>query len=163
MEDVDIKIQEQDVFEFRYKNNNKVGIDLYHCFDGILVAKGGSDGEIYLEDTFWSSDSRRFTPEQAFAQGELIYICNLDEMTDIKKYEKCYYDDDSIITLSIHKGYRPRYLIKKGTQRSQSKMTQAILQRIEEEHITIRMAEHSLKMLNEKLKKVQDGDVSVYL
>ncbi len=163
MEDVDIKIQEQDVFKFRYKNNDKVRIDLYHCFDGILVAKGGSDGKIYLEDTFWSSDSRRFTPKEAFEKGELTYICNLDEMADIEKYEKCYYDDDSIITLSIHKGYRPHYLIKKGTQRSQSKMIQTILQRIKEEHSTIRMADNSLKTLNEKLKKVQDGDVSVYL
>lgn len=159
-----IQFKENDVFEFRYKPEElKKRFAPYHCFDGTLVVKK-YDGKIYLVDTYWSGgDSRIFTPEKAIEQGELTFLCTLEEMVDIKEYETLYYDDTDIVKMYIHAGYRSRFLIKKGTQRSQSKMLQSIRQKIEDEHSKIRSAENSLKWLNETLKKIEAGDTSVYL
>lgn len=84
-------------------------------------------------------------------------------MVDIKEWETLYYDDADIVKMHIHAGYRSRFLIKKGTQRSQAKMLQSIKQKIEDEHSKIRSAENSLKRHNETLKKIEAGDTSVYL
>ena len=160
-----VQFNENDVFNFRYKPEEaKKRFEPYHCFDGTLVVKKYSDGKTYLVDTFWSSgDSRTFTPEKAIEQGELTFLCNLDEMVDIKEWETLYYDDADIVKMHIHAGYRSRFLIKKGTQRSQTKMLQSIKQKIEDEHSKIRSAENSLKWHNETLKKIEAGDTSVYL
>ena len=160
-----VQFKENDVFNFRYKPEEaKKRFEPYHCFDGTLVVKKYSDGKILLVDTYWSGgDSRTFTPEKAIEQGELTFLCNLDEMVDIEEWETLYYDDVDIVKMYIHKGYRNRYLIKKGTQRSQAKMLQSIKQKIEDEHRKIRSAENSLKWHNETLRKIEAGDTSVYL
>jgi ribosomal protein L9 len=77
--------------------------------------------------------------------------------------ECLYYDDADIVKMCIHAGYRNRFLIKKGTQRSQAKMLQSIKEKIEEEHSKIRNAEQAVKYHNETLKMVEAGDTSVYL
>lgn len=160
-----VQFNENDVFNFRYKPEEaKKRFEPYHCFDGTLVVKKYSDGKIFLVDTYWGgADSRTFTPEQAIEQGDITFLCNLDEMVDIKEWETLYYDDADIVKMYIHKGYRNRYLIKKGTQRSQAKMLQSIKQKIEDEHSNIRSAEYSLKQHKETLKKIEAGDTSVYL
>lgn len=160
-----VQFKENDVFEFRYKPEEvKKRFEPYHCFDGTLVVKKYDNGKIYLVDTYWSGgDSRTFTPEKAIEQGELTFLCNLEEMVDIKEHEMLYYDDADIVKMCIHAGYRSRFLIKKGTRRSQSKMLQSIRQKIEDEHSKIRSAENSLKWYNETLKKIEAGDTSVYL
>lgn len=160
-----VQFKENDVFNFRYKPEEaKKRFEPYHCFDGTLIVKKYSDGNIFLVDTYWSSgDNRTFTPEKAIEQGELTFLCNLDEMVDIKEWETLYYDDADIVKLHIHAGYRSRFLIKEGTQRSQAKMLQSIKQKIEDEHSKIRSAENSLKWYNETLKKIEAGDTSVYL
>lgn len=160
-----VQFRVNDVFNFRYKPDEaKKRFEPYHCFDGTLVVKKYSDDKLYLVDTYWSSgDSRTFTPDEAIEKGELTFLCNLDEMVDIKDYETLYYDDADIVKMHIHAGYRSRFLIKKGTQRSQAKMLQSIKQKIEDEHSKIRSAENSLKWHNETLKKIEAGDTSVYL
>lgn len=160
-----VQFKENDVFEFRYKpEEEKKRSEPYHCFDGTLVVKRNDNGEIYLVDTFWGGGKNRaFTPEEAIEQGELTFLCNLEEMVDIEEHETLYYDDADIVKMCIHGGYCNRFLIKKGTQRSQSKMLQSIRRKIEDEHSKIRSAENSLKWLNETLKKIEAGDLSVYL
>ena len=159
-----VQFRENDVFNFRYKPDEaKKRFEPYHCFDGTLVVKKYSAG-FYLVDTYWSSgDSRTFTPDEAIEKGELTFLCNLEEMDDIKEMETLYYDDADIVKMHIHAGYRSRFLIKKGTQRSQAKMLQSIKQKIEDEHSKIRSAENSLKWHNETLLKIEAGDTSVYL
>lgn len=160
-----IQFKENDVFEFRYKpEEEKKRFNPYHCFDGMLVVKKNDKEEIYLVDTFWRGrKNRAFTPEEAIEQGELTFLCNLEEMVDIGEHETIYYDDADIVKMCIHGGYCNRFLIKKGTQRSQSKMLQSIRRKIEDEHSKIRSAENSLEWLNETLKKIEAGDLSVYL
>ena len=80
-----VQFNENDVFDFRYKPEEvKKRFEPYHCFDGTLVVKKYSDGKIFLVDTYWGGgDSRTFTPEKAIEQGELTFLCNLDEMVAV--------------------------------------------------------------------------------
>lgn len=160
-----VQFRVNDVFNFRYKPDEaKKRFEPYHCFDGTLVVKKCGEDKLYLVDTYWSiGDSRIFTPDEALEKGELTFLCNLEEMDDIKEMETLYYDDADIVKMHIHAGYRSRFLIKKGVQRSQAKMLQSIKQKIEDEHSKIRSAENSLKWHNEPLKKIEAGDTSVYL
>lgn len=160
-----MNIKENDVFNFRYNTEEaKKRIAPYHCFDGILIATKYGETDLRLVDTYWYSvENITFTLEEAIEKGSLTFLCNLDEMLDIKEWETLYYDDEDIVELNIHAGYRNRFLIKKGVQRSQAKMLKSIKQKIEDEHIKIRYAENSLKLHNETLKKIEAGDTSVYL
>ena len=160
-----VQFRENDVFNFRWKPDEaKKRFEPYHCFDGTLVVKKYGEDKLYLVDTYWSGgDSKTFTPDEAIKKGELTFLCNLDEMVDIKDWETAYYDDADIVKMHIHAGYRSRFLIKKGTQRSQAKMLQSIKQKIQDEHSKIRSAENSLKWHKETLKKIEAGDTSVYL
>lgn len=159
------EFKENDVFEFRYKPAEAQKLHSpYHCFDGTLVVKKSTDNNILLVDTYWGyGESRTFTPKTAIEKGILTFLCNLDEMEDIKEWETCYYDDADIVKMYIHAGYRSRFLIKKGTQRSQAKMLESIKQKIEDEYNNIKSAEYSLKRHKETLKKIEEGDTSVFL
>ena len=160
-----IQFKENDVFNFRYKPDiAKKYISPYHCFDGTLIVKRYDKDNLYLEDTYWGSgDSRTFTTDKVIEKGELTFLCNLDEMVDIKEHETLYYDDVNIVKMFIHAGYRNRFLIKKDVQRSQAKMIQSIKQKIEDVHSKIKSAENSLKRHNETLNKIEAGDTSVFL
>jgi hypothetical protein len=159
------QIKENDVFTFRWSEEEiKNRFEPYHCFDGTLVAKKQKDDTLLLVDTYWlSSDNKHFKIEEAMQKGKLEFLCNLDDMVDIKEYETVYYNDEDIIEMCMHKGYHTRWLIKKGTQRSQVKMLQSIKFKIEIEQQNIRSAENSLKWHYETLKKIEEGDTSVHL
>lgn len=150
-------MKKNDVFDFRWDQG-------YHCFDGTLIVRENNKGELYLEDTYWVSGGNKvFTPDEAYEKGKLTFLCNLDEMIDIQEHETVYYNDDDIVIMRIHAGYRNRFLIKKGTQRSQAKMLQCVKQKIEDEYSKIRNAENSLRWYNETLKKIESGDLSVFI
>lgn len=154
-----------DVFSFRYNDEMVEKLSYpYHCFDGTMVVKTDNSGVMYLEDTYWGgSENRRFTPENAIAQGQLTFRCNLDEMVDIKDYDTVYYADEDVVELTIHAGYRNRYLIKEGTERSQAKMIETIKSKIIDTEHTIKYAQDALIRHKETLAKVEDGDTTVYL
>lgn len=160
-----IILKENDVYKFRF-NEHELKNRQYpnHCFDGTLIVKKYSDNRFFLEDTYWScGESKSFTLSKAIELGSLTFLCNLDEMQDIERYEVDYYNDSDIVELTIHAGDRNRILIKKGTQRSQSKMLESIKRRISDKQDTIKYAESSLKQLNETLLKIESGDTTVYL
>ena len=83
-----VQFRENDVFNFRYKPEEaKKRFETYHCFDGTLVVKKYSNDKLYLVDTYWcGGDNKTFTPDEAIEKGELTFLCNLDEMVDIKKW-----------------------------------------------------------------------------
>jgi len=152
-----------DVYEFRY--NEEMAKKLaypYHCFDGTLIVRKSEGGSIYLVDTYWSSDNRMFTIKEALNQGNLTFICNLDEVDELKDFCTEYYDDSDIIRLKIHAGYRNETYLRKGAVKSKDKMISVIKEKIEMEESNIRSAKGSIAYLNETLKKVESGDLNVY-
>lgn len=166
MENQIVNIKKNDVFSFRYNEEarKKHFGDIYHCFDGILVAKQRDDGTLYLQDTYWGgSDSRVIYIEDVNNKGTIEFICNLDEMESIKESEMVYFNDEDIVRLGIHKGYQTRILIKKGTERSKEKMIQSIKDKISESQSCIEWNKRCIETLNEKLEKLEQGDLSIYI
>jgi len=152
-----------DVYEFRYNAEMvKKLVYPYHCFDGTLIVRKFDDGSLRLVDTYWNSDNRTFTIEKALKEGELTFICNLDEVDELKGFGTEYYDDSDVIRLKIHAGYRNETYLKKGAVKSKDKMISVIKEKIEIEENNIRSANRYIGLLAETLKKVESGDLNVY-
>jgi len=168
-----VQFKVNDVFSFRYnEEETKKRFEPYHCFDGQFIVKQRENGELYLMDTYWASKYDNFkhwsgykwkTIEDAQKQGTLTFICNLDEVEEIREHDLQYYADEDLFNLSCQHGCCKFYVKRKGAKRSIDKMLQSIRRKIEDEHSKIRSAENSLKWLNETLKKIEAGDTSVYL
>jgi hypothetical protein len=96
-----MEIKLNDVYKFRYHEEvrNKKAFDPYWCFDGQLIVKENKNG-LYLEDTYWSSDSRKFTLEEALQDGILTFVCNLDDVIECREYNLQYYEDEDTFNLS---------------------------------------------------------------
>lgn len=161
---MDIKIG--DVFSFRYKDDledkyRKNHLDLYHCFDGQLVAKQGKE-TIYLEDTFWSSDSRKFTIEEAKEKGVLEFKFNISEVEQIEEHYVKYFSDEDVFTFHCQKGCRKRFVKKLNAPRSKEKMIEEITSKINEQQRDIEYKLGEVERLKLKLDQVNNGDLSIY-
>jgi len=168
-----IEIKENDVYHFRYNNyESKKRHDPYHCFDGQMVVVKNNDGGLSLLDTYWSSKhngfktgggySRRKTLEEAFSEGELKFICNLDDVEEINEHDTKYYSNEDVFDLSYqHHCYR-FFVKKKGAERNAEKIINGIQDEIENEKYRIKSSERSIERLTETLKKVRSGDLNIY-
>lgn len=157
------EVKEGDVYVFRYKDT-KDRFEPYHCFDGTLIARVKGDGELHFVDTYWElSDSRCFTIEDAFRLGKMKFLCNLECVDNIDKSNTKYYDEDDVIHLRIHAGYRDKYYIKKGTKRSKYAMMKYIKRKIRDEESNIKYSKRQIEICNDKLKEVESGNVDIYI
>ena len=155
-----VKLRVNDVYSFNY---NAVEVekrfDPYHCFDGQLIVKE-INGKLILKDTYWGSgDNRTFTLEKALQEGTLTYKCNLDEVEEIKEYELSYYADEDLFNLSHQHGCYSKYAKRKGAKRNKEKMLAVLTKQIAGEKRKIEWAQQSLVTLNEKLQKLEEGDI----
>lgn len=160
------QLKVNDVFSFRYnESESKKMFEPYHCFDGTLIVKETSNGELLLQDTYWGScsDSRVFAIDQANEKGELTFVCNLNEVQEIKEYEQEYYADEDLFILRIHAGYRNKFLLKKDAIRSKDKMIESLNKKLSEAEYDKNKAERNIAKYTRKIEQVNSGDLSVYL
>lgn len=116
-------LKERDVFRFSYSDAAIARMrspNPYWCFDGQLIVRNGR-----LCDTYWAGhklsaggDERVVRPED----GDLQFICNLDDVQEIHESECRYYDSADIINLSHQHGCYRFFAIRKGTPKSQRAM-----------------------------------------
>lgn len=170
-----IVLRINDVYSFRWNADyvKKSGrSDLNHCFDGQFIVKQRDGGELYFMDTYWASkydgfthwsDSRSYSLEEALENGTLEYICNLDEVEEIQKYEMNYYADADLFDLSYQHYCYGFYVRKKGAVRSPEKMRAVILEKISENEGKIRFAQSDINGLRERLEKLLSGDTTIYI
>ena len=159
-----MEIKLNDVYKFRYHEEvrNKKAFDLYWCFDGQLVVKENKNG-LYLEDTYWSSDSRKFTLEEALKDGILTFVCNLDDVVECGEYDTQFYADEDIFNLSHQKGCYKKYCVRKDVNRSTEKMKFVLAEKIKSEERKIQWATSDLKRYKEKLQEVENGNLDIYI
>ena len=160
-----MEIKLNDVYRFRYNEDWIKKNDPYWCFDGQLIVKQRQNGKLYLEDTYWwgGGESKTFTLEQALEKGTLTFVCNLDDVKEIKEYYTQYYSDDDIFDLSYQHGCYKRFYIKKDAKHSPEKMKTVLEEKIAEEEHKIEWATNSLKRYKEKLQKLENGDLDVWI
>lgn len=160
MESLDIKVG--DVYTFRYFKSDNYE---YHCFDGTLIVKERDNGDKYLEDTYWDTGGSRVfhSVNEALEKGELTFLFNFDMVEEVSKYMKDYYSDTDFFELYIHAGYRNRYFIKKGAKRSKEKMLEVLENKMKDTERQIESLKYTLTNLNENFKKVNGGDLDIYI
>lgn len=151
-----------DVYKFRYSEEytaSKKPSDLYHCFDGTLVEKE-HDGKAYYQDTYWSgNDNRVFgSMQEMLDKGSVEFLCNLDDMEEIEEHQAKYYSKDDVVYLSIHKGYRSKYLIRKGTERSKEAILCGIREKIMDIESNIEYEKRKLESLRKSIEEIELGE-----
>lgn len=161
-----MELKLNDAYKFRYNEEwREKHPYCEHCFDGKLIVRKEKDGKLFLQDTYWggSSTSRTFTLDKALSQGELTFICNLDEVEKCREEDYKYYNDEDIFNLSSQEGCYKDFYIRKGAERSADKMKSTIKNKIQKTISEIDFANSELERLDEKLKKVNDGDLEVWI
>lgn len=161
-----MEIKLNDVYRFRYNEEWRKKIhDCNWCFDGQLIVRENSKGQLYLEDTYWgrSAENKSFTLEQALERGNLTFICNLDEVESIEPSELCYYDDEDLFDLSHQHNCYKDYYKRIGAEKSYKKMEQVLKARIQKFEHEIKNKESEINWYKDKLKKLQNGDMNIYI
>lgn len=159
-----IQLKEGDVYRFSYSRaeHDKAAQgwagSLTHCFDGQVVVRNGK-----LCDTFWgfdASEPRIVRPDQ----GELTFVCNLNEVTDIREYETRQYDAADVFNLTRHHGHHKRFAIRKGAVPSQQRMLDEVRKKRHAVEDELRRAASSaasmLFQLGELQSRLEAGDLS---
>ncbi|MCK9430010.1 MAG: hypothetical protein M0R17_08405 [Candidatus Omnitrophica bacterium] len=152
------EIKELDYFTFKYNQDYLTNPFPYHWFDGKLIARKTTSGEIFLEDTYWDyGDNKTFTIEEALEKGVLTFVCNLNDVKEISEYDIVYYADVDIINLSHQHGHYIKYAIRNNVTRSKEKMTTVIIDRIRTAEQKIESCKRNIENWNSKLKEIDNG------
>lgn len=156
-----MNIKIKDVYKFQYNVESLKNISYpYHCFDGMLVVKDTTSG-LLLVDTYWNSDNKYFTLQEALEKGTLEYICNLDDVEYIKEYELNYYDDEDIINLSYQHSSYARYAILKGVKKSKNKMMRVLKDKLSSKTNQIESLKRDLISIEDKISKLETENVEL--
>lgn len=162
-----MNIKLNDVYLFRYNEEyNKKLFEPYWCFDGQLIVKQNRNGELYLQDTYWGFDGgekKTLTLEQVLERGELTFVCNLDEVEKCEEYHLNYYDDKDLFDLSYQHGCYKAYFKRKGANKSIDKMKKVLEEKIKSTEREILWQQSELQRLNDKLNKLNAGNINVYI
>lgn len=159
-----MKIKLNDVYRFRYSDEyNSNGKDNYWCFDGQLVVKEGRENTLILQDTYWSSDSKTFSLEEALKKGSLKFICSMEDVIECQENDRKYYKPEDIFDLSCQHHYRKAIYRNKEARKDLGIMQESLEDMIGETEREIQYAKNSLEFLQEKLEKVKSGDMDVYI
>ena len=167
-------IKERDVYRFHYtptEQSKRFMPD--HCFDGQLVAflwDSDRTDSIRLQDSYWlyqfkpGGSGKIFTPEQAAQQGTLQFVCNLDDVDIVNKYDTQYYADGDVFNLSYQHGCYPYFAVRKGAKRNAEKMLVVLAQQEQEQRSNLSNAANALQRIASARQRIQDGHIDeVYL
>jgi hypothetical protein len=163
-----MKIKEGDVYKFRYneeylKNRISQYSDPYHCFDGKLVVKKANAGNLYLEDTYWNTDNKKFTLDEALEQGSLKFIVNLEDVEPIQEYNEQYYSYDDLFDLSYQKGCYRKIMKRKGAEKCPQRIKEVLEEKLRSAEYAVESKSREVRDIKEKLEKIEQGNIEFYL
>ena len=155
------KVKPGDVYRFRYHDmKGQSYTDRYWCFDGQLVAVP-SNGRLILRDTydyqFAEGDGRFFEVEAAVAEGELTFVCNLNDLEPAQEHETRYYNEADLFDLSYQHGCYPKLMKRKGAKRSREAMYKALAKDRTEAEADLRAAVQKLEWIARTRQVVEDA------
>ncbi len=129
-------------------------------------------GELRLSDTYWMYNwrydwERSYTLEQALEKGELVFLCNLDDLEKISKEDTVYYSDEDIVYLTTQHNCKHFWFLKKGSERSKDKMLQILEENVQKATKQQEYAEDKAKRVIHQSSKLIDeilsGNLDVYI
>lgn len=171
--DTMIEVKEGDVFWFSFNEvYRKKHSYTDHCWDGQLVAKFSEARGMYFIDTYWASkhdgfthyqDVKNISIEDALKNGELSFLCNLNDVEEINERDLMYYSDEDVFNLSYqHRCYK-YFVKKKGAARSQDKMIETLKAKIADAEYQIKRGQDNVKWYGDKLTEVEAGNIEIYI
>lgn len=144
-----------DIYRFRYNEEFlKDKFEPYHCFDGLMTVKE-SDKGLVLIDGYWSSGNRWFTIKDALEQGDLTFICNLDEVETISEYDSKYFNEKDIYIVPFHSGYRTVIYKRKGAEKCRETILKVLEAKVSYAKSSVESAERSLEWAERDLEKAK--------
>ena len=148
------KIKDNDVYHWKYKNPEK--FCPYHCKSQIAIVRNGK-----LYDTFWHDFSNGLLNRK---EVTLKFQGNIDEMTEISRYDKKYYRWQDVVDLAHSNNSGAKVYIKPNVKRDKKTIIELIEYQKGRYEFDIRWANQQLKALEEEMKKVEKGNLDdVYL
>ncbi len=145
------EFKDGDVFYWSWKDRSKSG----HCCAWVAIYRGNT-----LEDTFWSSDNKRWTPEKAIQELDLEFKGNLNDLEKIDRWESEYYHPLDITDLQHSNSSGAPIYKRKGSTKDRNRM--AIIAR-ESAQDYRQHAQHCLNaavICDEAIKAIfSDGDI----
>ena len=152
-------MNECDVYHWHYKDHEEYckrnQSTAYWCLDRKAVVHNGE-----LVDTYWvyldkegiriSGNSNRVNPENV----ELKFICNLNDVKIINKWEKD--DYDKVYDLSYHKGCCEVYAIDKDAEVSNTALCKKYNSLLEKAYSDKRSAEYDIDYYSKLIKELGD-------
>jgi len=158
-------MKERDYYSFRYNTEyTQNAFEPYHCFDGRLIAKKDSSGRIILVDTYWiSSSNRTFTWKEAKTQGSLEFICNLNNVDDTHEGNLIYYSDRDIFDLSYQHGCYKKYAIRKGADRSKTKILSVLKNKITDAEWKIASSKREIETALKNIGEIKRDNLDIYI
>jgi hypothetical protein len=160
-----MELKLNDIYKFQYNEKYcKQLFEPYHCFDGQLIVRQGNAGDLYLEDTYWSSGGNKtFTLDQALVKGILEFICNIEEIEKIGESEMNYYANEDLFDLSKQHHCYNEYYKRKGAKKCPVKMERVLIRKIEKIEHNISWENSQLIRVKEDLGKLRNGDIDIYI
>ncbi len=107
-----------DIFRWSYKKETEY---CYWAASRIAIVKHGGSR---LVDTFSSSENKQWdlTDQKTFESISVSFVANIDDLENIKEYNRHYYKDSDIIDLNHSNSTKGNMYIKKGTQKNLDKV-----------------------------------------
>jgi hypothetical protein len=148
-------MKEGDVYKWYYKNDAEYrrnnSSTAYWCMDNRCIVRNGE-----LVDTYWdgvsstrlSSNSSYLNPEKV----DLEFICNVNDVEFIKKYE--IEDYDKVYNLSYQKGCYPCFAIDKGAQVSNKALRIKYQGLLDKAHSDKRSAEYNIEYYSKLIEEL---------
>lgn len=162
MSDVVDRLKEGDVFRWQYSEPDPEKDrpwGRYHCCSNIAIVNASGR----LCDTYWmGSEGRNFGPED-LPRLKLTYIGNLSELDKAREYQADYYDDADIVNLNHSNSTRDNFYLRKGAQRSATKMLEVARRKLERSESDERLAARRSEELREAITRIEAGATDVYL
>lgn len=166
---IPVTARDGDVFGFAYSQESwdraKSGLghgDLHWAFDGQLIYRDG-----LLCDTYWGLEwrgdsGRSFTVADAQAKGELVYVCNLNDVEKIPDYDYELYAGGDAFNLSYQHGCYRHFVRRKGARKDKDRMTEAVHRKVQEARDeldrAVRRLEWAVLERERKLAKIEAGE-----
>jgi len=127
------------------------------CFHNILIAKKTDLGEFYLEDTYWSSNSKWFSLKQIEENGWKLkkLFDNFNDLVDVNKAEFRLYDSSDRLYIPVG-SWHERFLVLKNAKYSRQKVERYLnfaIEKLENELKWIQQRLIEAKKIKEKFKK----------
>jgi hypothetical protein len=148
-------LKEGNVYKWYYKNDAEYrrnnSSTAYWCMDNRCIVRNGE-----LVDTYWSGvDSEYPSSNSHYLDADKVdleFICNVNDVEFIKKYE--IEDYDKVYNLSYQKGCYPCYAIDKGAQVSNKALRTKYQGLLDKAHSDKRSAEYNIEYYSKLIEEL---------